>query len=98
MAKTVCLDCGAITNGSRCPECASRKDRKRQAARGDRYGQDHRALRREWLPHVRAGIVACTRCGELIRPDDPFDLDHRPHGSFPAHQACNRAAGARNEV
>lgn len=97
MAKTVCLDCGAITNGSRCPDCASRKDRKRQAARGDRYGQDHRALRREWLPHVRAGTVICCRCPDLIKPGEPWDLDHRMNGSFPAHASCNRSAGARGE-
>lgn len=97
MAKTVCLDCGAITNGSRCDDCANRKDRRRQAARGDRYGAEHRALRKEWLTHVRAGIVTCTRCGEPISPSDDWDLDHRMNGSFPAHARCNRAAGARAE-
>lgn len=97
MARTVCLDCGAICNGTRCPDCANRKDRRKQTARGDRYGQEHRALRRHWLPIVRAGGVLCSRCQQPIPPDADWALDHRPWGSEPSHPKCNNEAGGRAE-
>jgi hypothetical protein len=62
-----------------------------------RYDADHRRARREWLPHVDAGVVRCGRCGDLIRPGEPWDLDHLDHlgVSHPSHAAHNRAATRR---
>jgi hypothetical protein len=45
--------------------------------------------------------VPCARCGELVHPGEPWDLDHvvplalggRADTARPAHQDCNRRAG-----
>jgi hypothetical protein len=44
---------------------------------------------------VAAGIVRCSRCGELIEVGAAWDLGHvdddRSRYSGPEHRACNRA-------
>jgi hypothetical protein len=60
-------------------------------ARG--YGATHKRYRKAWARQVAAGIVNCARCGHLIEPGAPWDLDHtddRTGYRGPAHQACNR--------
>jgi hypothetical protein len=67
------------------------------ASRG--YGHRHQQLRRQLAVQVAAGGVTCARCGELIRPGDPWDLGHddhdRTHYSGPEHRRCNRATANR---
>jgi hypothetical protein len=66
------------------------------------YGAAHRRLRALWAPVVAAGGVVCSRpeCpypGRLIVPGQAWDLDHtEDRGAYlgPAHQLCNRRAGA----
>lgn len=67
---------------------------------GQGYGSAHRALRRALEPEVAAGQVACARCGELIKPGEPWDLGHRDGSGKreyqgPEHRTCNRSAGAK---
>jgi hypothetical protein len=66
-------------------------------ARG--YGQPHRAVRSELEPIVLAGGVRCWRCGEYIRPGEPWDLGHvdgdKTRYAGPEHRACNRTAPRR---
>lgn len=61
-----------------------------------RYGAVHQALRRRMLPSAVGS--PCVRCGDLIGPGEPIDLDHADDGSGRylgfAHAHCNRAAGA----
>jgi hypothetical protein len=62
-----------------------------------RYGQHHKNLRRRWRLKIQASGVDCARCGEPIKPDEPWDLGHVDGGrpgeySGPEHRACNRAA------
>jgi hypothetical protein len=40
------------------------------------YGQAHRARRRAIAPMVEAGMVRCARCGDRIKPGEPWDLEH----------------------
>ena len=62
----------------------------------NRYGAEHRAIRRALL--ASAAGTPCVRCGVPLRAGDDVDLDHRDDGRGylgMAHAACNRAAGAR---
>ncbi len=74
-----------------------KKPKMKTVARG--YGVDHRKDRQRWTPRVALGIVPCRRCGELIRPDEPWDLGHddldRSLPRAPEHRRCNRATRAR---
>ena len=61
-----------------------------------KYGGAHQKLRRAMLP--TAVGAACVRCGLVIVPGQPVDLDHLDDGSGRyrgwAHRHCNRSAGA----
>jgi hypothetical protein len=60
------------------------------------YGQAHKAMRRRLDPVVQTGTVPCVRCGELIKPGTPWQLDHRDDGRGwlgPSHASCNARAG-----
>ena len=70
-----------------------RRFRGSTAERG--YGAAHQARRRALAPSVASGATKCSRCGEIIRPDEPWDLDHDNSRRFylgPSHSRCNRAA------
>ena len=54
----------------------AKKLRVRRRRETRRYGPKHRAARRWWAKQVARGDVRCCRCGELIDPDWPWDLDH----------------------
>jgi 5-methylcytosine-specific restriction endonuclease McrA len=63
-----------------------------------------RKLRAQWaLRLAQAGQLPCPRCGQPIRPSDPWNLDHltpRARGGSddscrPSHRSCDAAAGAR---
>ena len=57
----------------------------------------HRRLRAQWARRVQAGVVKCARCGELIAPDEPFDLGHVDGTLSYAgaeHARCNRATSS----
>lgn len=57
----------------------------------------YRQAKEAWRPIVAAGGVACSRCGQILDPLAPWDLDHYddtdPEALHPAHPICNRAAG-----
>jgi hypothetical protein len=70
--------------------------RRSTTARG--YGSRHQRLRAYWHPLVQAGQVSCARCGNPIKPGEPWHLDHdddRRRYLGPSHSACNIAAGGR---
>jgi hypothetical protein len=100
--KQPCLDCGAISDGGRCADCAKIREGIRTARRQRlghyRNGYSTRAAA------VRANATRCWLCGGGPRPDDPWQADHveplaqggHPDGALaPAHRSCNilRAKG-----
>jgi hypothetical protein len=64
-----------------------------------RYGTSHKKTRQELEPLVLGGGVRCWRCGEPIRPGEPWDLGHvdgdPSRYAGPEHRACNRATTGR---
>ena len=66
------------------------------------YGTAHRRLRRIWDLKVQAGGVRCARCGALIMPGTPWDLDpddaNRHLYLGPSHRRCNRGAPNRRRA
>jgi hypothetical protein len=109
MPRRPCLDCGALTQGSRCPACTAPREavrsQARDAVRGNSaqrgYGYAHRKRRAELLP--KAYGKPCARCGMPILPGQALDaghstaLAHDPHSKADRieHALCNRRAGAR---
>lgn len=59
-----------------------------------KYGRDHRRLRRQIDRTVKGGFARCARCGNMIDPDEPWDLGHDDSDptkySGAEHRRCNR--------
>lgn len=62
------------------------------------YTATHDRLRKRWEPRVKAGGVACGRCGRLIEPGTPWDMSHPGDDKrltpVPWHRRCNRQYAA----
>jgi hypothetical protein len=94
-----CAGCGVGFVG-RAPHAAycstSCRDRHRLTmGLKEKYDAEHYRLRKQWEPEVDAGIVGCARCGIVIEPGTPWDLDHTDDRSGylgPSHASCNRRA------
>lgn len=66
-----------------------------------RYGPKHKRMRVIWAEIVARGFTPCARCGELIRGDEPWHLDHTDDGSGylgPSHVRCNCATYGRRRL
>jgi hypothetical protein len=102
MAERQCPQCGryfyARTGSHRfCTPVCREAARSRMPGRRAKYGWQHQQTRRRVADAVATGFAPCSRCGELIDPTGPWDLDHSDDGhgyAGPAHARCNRAAGA----
>jgi hypothetical protein len=98
-AKHYCPDCKTRTAGGRCPPCAARHEQARGTRQQRGYTNQHDHARKAWAAKItRQGGILCARCGGLINPGDPWDLDHTDDRTAylgPSHPACNSAAGGR---
>jgi hypothetical protein len=107
----LCQRCGDPATSSRhqlCDTCRARphptRSRTRSAPREQLsrrlrgYNAAHDRLRASWVPRVKAGGVACGRCGRLIEPGTPWDLGHPGDDKrltpVPWHRRCNRQFAA----
>jgi hypothetical protein len=74
----------------------------RARASGATYPWSHKVLRSQLEPGVLAGRARCVRCGERIRPGEPWDLGHvdgdPSRYAGPEHRRCNRATAGRRPV
>lgn len=98
-----CLDCGALSQDSRCPTCKGQAQQRRDAARGSSarrgYGYGHRARRSAMLPTAYG--KPCARCGEPIMQGQALDAGHTNALAHNAnskadrieHANCNRKVG-----
>ena len=79
----------------------ARVRRLRKRAQNRKYGSaEHKRARTEARALVASGYAECSRCGEPIKPGEPFDVGHDdayPHlYSGVEHPGCNRGAPHRN--
>lgn len=100
-----CLDCGALSDRSRCRVHRARAQQARDQARGNSaqrgYGHAHRARRQAMLPEAYG--KPCPQCGVVMGPDMALDAGHSiPLAHDPNAKAdriecaeCNRTAGGR---
>jgi len=105
--KRVCRETGCPTlvdpNAYRglCDTHRKTRDRARGSRQDRGYGTAFDRERRQWAARINAGEpVNCWRCGNPIRPGEPFHLGHDDydrsitHG--PEHPACNLSAAGRS--
>lgn len=103
MAKRPCIDCGTLTDQTRCPVHRAAKQRARDQQRGSStargYDSRHERLREAWRPEVEAGRISCWRCEKLIEPAQKWHLGHDDHDRSvyrgPEHVDCNCATSGR---
>ena len=101
-----CIDCGNITNATRCATCASTRNKARHIAR-THYRGNYQARRAALRRAAEAEDARCHLCGLLIdytaSANDPaaFQADHvapgRPDSPLmPAHRLCNQRKSDRS--
>lgn len=93
--------CEELTTGrTYCPTHEREHQRRMASRRGTTasrgYGARHQRDRARWRPKVTAGLVTCWRCGNVIEPDEDWDLGHddfdRSITRGPEHaNRCNRS-------
>lgn len=104
MALRPCLDCGALSQGSRCPghtQVVQRvryrvQDARRPSSAQRGYDRDHQRQRQAIAEGLARGdTVGCWRCGQGITEGMAWDLGHddtdRSIVRGAEHSACNRA-------
>ena len=73
-----------------------RARRVKNARQRTMHGPTHRRRRAQFARHIERGEeILCPRCGQVIGPDQHWDLGHddvNPQIERPEHRWCNRAA------
>ena len=92
MPDRTCQTCGA-----RFWQGQGRPAKRCKACRGSdatRYDRAHHRVREQTIASAYGS--PCVRCGEVMYPGQPLDLDHDELGGYLgyAHASCNRSAGA----
>jgi hypothetical protein len=93
-----CLDCKQLTTNTRCETCRLRKVREWDAGRDPATRTHYLGDYRKRAKAVRDTPGPCWICGELERPNDPWQADHVDAGNpesllLKAHRSCNIRRG-----
>lgn len=99
-AKKICgkPGCTTPTTATLCTTHAREADKARGTSTQRGYGTAHTNARKAAAPQVATGAVNCARCGEPIRPGQPWHLDHSDNRSKyigPSHDLCNLSAAGK---
>lgn len=93
-----CLDCGALSYGTRCEihtrQLQQMKDLRRAEHKKTLYNSDYR----KQAKIVRDTAIICHICKDGPRANDPWQADHLDAGNpnsplAAAHRSCNAARG-----
>ena len=99
MALRPCIQCGRLSNKTRCPTHEAERNRQRGSSTARGYDRQHELLREQWRPEVTAGLVDCWRCEQRIKAGEPWHLGHddndRTRYRGPEHVDCNCATAGR---
>lgn len=100
--KKPCLNCGRVSDNTRCPKChaaAQKQTNMKAAARQKNRGGSpyDKGQYRTQAKQVRANATKCHICKQGPKPNDPFQADHlipiqQGGGAGPlaaAHRSCN---------
>lgn len=98
-----CLDCGALSKGSRCPThdaaIKRRRDQRRPSTTERGLGAEHRRQVKALLAET-GPLTNCPNCGRPITPKNPITGEHgvaRAHGGTEVTglicRICNSTAG-----
>jgi hypothetical protein len=102
-----CLGCGRLTTraGSRCEDCSSKRNRARDAQRGNRHERGYDALHDRIRADLLAKLVpgtACPRCGQPMWPTQELHAGHpigrglridpNSRADHLEHASCNEGA------
>ena len=75
-AKKPCLDCGALSSGTRCPTHTKARARARDRRRGTRQQRGLGAEYDQARAILLANATVCAVCGLPGTPDDPLTAGH----------------------
>lgn len=93
-----CIDCGELSNATRCRDCQRSVEIERGKTSSRGYGSRHQKMRQEVAQNVSTGEARCARCGQPIDLGEAWHLDHtddRAGWLGASHAACNIAASSR---
>lgn len=76
MVNRPCLDCGKLSEGTRCEPCRLKKDGTRYARRGSTTDRGYGHAYRQRRPQVLQGATRCVTCHEPFAPDNPATAGH----------------------
>lgn len=76
MVNRPCLDCGVLSEGTRCEIHRKRQDNTRYARRGSTTDRGYGHAYRQRRPQVLQGATHCRTCGQQFTEDNPATTGH----------------------